>query len=323
MICAFDAGEHLRPSVESALAQTHAELEVMVVDDGSRDGSVDAIADLERDPRLRVLRQPRNEGKSAALNRALDELGGEFYAIQDADDLSAPTRIERQLRPFLADPGLAAVLCGHELILDGRRVAPTFPAKDPERCRRDVAAMRMPAHDPTAMYRVSAVRGLRYDVGLVLNEGLDYILQVGEAHPIATLGECLYAYRVNPGSITRRRFDERATSLDRVRRRAHARRGLAPPPQAAPPGPPRARDRDNNLAAFFIDSALDLRRLGRRADALRTGIACSRLHPADPHYHKALAYSLAPAPLVRRLSRAGAELGPSRASGRRATMTGS
>lgn len=304
VICAYDAGEHLRPSVESALAQTHAELEVVVVDDGSRDGSVDAIADLERDPRLRVLRQPGNLGKSAALNRALDGLRGEFYAIQDADDLSAPARIERQLLPFSQDPALAAVLCGYELIIEGRRMAPTFPSKDPARCRRDIDAMRLPAHDATAMYRVSAVRGLRYDLALVLNEGLDYVLQVGEAHPVAAIGECLYAYRVNPGSITRRRFEEREASLDRVRRRAHARRGLAQPPPPPPIGRPRARDRDNNLAAFFIDSALDLRRLGRRAEALRTGVACSRLRPVDPHYHKALAYSLAPASLVRRVSRA-------------------
>ncbi len=57
---------------------------------------------------------------------------------------------------------------------------------------------------------------------------------------------------------------------------------------------------DNNLAADFIESALDQRRARCRWGALRTGWACSCLHPLEPHYHKAMVYAIAPMWLVRR-----------------------
>ena len=94
--------------------------------------------------------------------------------------------------------------CGHELILDGKHVAPTFTTKDSARCRHDMVEMHMPAHDPTAMYRVSMVEHLRYDENLRIGEGYDYILRMGERFPMKVVGECLYSYRVNIEALTRR-----------------------------------------------------------------------------------------------------------------------
>ena len=96
VICVYNAGDFLRPAVESILNQTYPELEVLIVDDGSTDGCVSTIEDI-RDSRIRILRQ-ENEGKPAAMNYALSESRGEFYVVQDADDLSFPKRIERQLQ---------------------------------------------------------------------------------------------------------------------------------------------------------------------------------------------------------------------------------
>src|SRR5688572_9943650 len=98
----FNAGNYLSSAVESILAQTWTRLELLVIDDGSTDGCMDAIADLA-DPRLRIIHQ-KNRGKPGAMNRALDEMRGEFYAIQDADDLSHPTRIEKQVRCMQENP---------------------------------------------------------------------------------------------------------------------------------------------------------------------------------------------------------------------------
>lgn len=307
VICAYNAGSFLRASVESALAQTYPSLEVLVVDDGSTDGSVSGLGALSLDPRLRLIAHETNRGKSAALNHALREMRGDFYAIQDADDLSFPARIERQIRPFLEDPSVGAVFCGYELILNGRRVAPNFAGRDRERCARDIHELRMPGHDATAMYRLSSVDGLEYCEDLQLNEGLDYILRVGERHSVVVVGETLYAYRSHSGSITRRLWDQHDASLQRVHSRAHARRGLlVPQPPVAPRARRgRAREMDNNLAAFFIESTLDLRRAHRRTEAFKTALTCARLRPMNPHYLKALAYSVAPGPVVRQLRREG------------------
>jgi glycosyltransferase involved in cell wall biosynthesis len=301
VIPSFNAGPALRPALRSVLDQTHRRLEVLLVDDGSTDGSVEAAIAGVGDPRLRVLRQPRNMGKSAAMNRAIAEMRGDFLAVQDADDLSAALRIERQLGPFLDDPGVGMTFCGYELILGGRRVAPTFASRGREACARDIAAFRMPGHDATAMFRRSALGEVRFDEELALNEGLDVILQVGERHAAVVVGEVLLAYRVHRGSITARSRDGRASSLVRVLEKAHARRGL-PPPQVVPA----AGDRERDLATIFIESTLALRDAGRRAAALRTALTCLGMEPTDPHHMKALVYSVAPAPLVRRLRAASA-----------------
>lgn len=305
IICAFDAGPDLRESVVSALAQTHREMEVLVVDDGSTDGSVDSLDDIRRrDGRLRIYRQA-NAGKSVAMNLALRELRGEFYAIQDADDLSHPRRVERQLARLVAEPDLAAVFTGHELLLGQRRVAPRFREKGPADCREDIDRFRMPAHDPTVMYRVSLVRDFQYDPTLRIGQGFDHILRVGERLPMSVLGECLYSYRVNWDSVTRRNSDVRDGYVKRVLAKARERRGLADEPAAVPDGGDRHGNarRDNNMAAHFMESVLDQRRAGMRCSAVRTALDCAKLHPLDPHYYKAVVYSVAPEMIISRIRR--------------------
>ena len=167
VICVYNAGEHLRPSVESVLAQTYRNVELLIVDDGSTDGCMDSIADLH-DARIRIITQG-NRGKPAAMNVALGAIRGEFYALNDADDLSAPHRIEAQLMFMRDNPDVAAVFCGYELIIDGHRVC---CVSEEARVTRAVQARPsspsgMPSHDPTAMYRVSYVKGMRYDEALV------------------------------------------------------------------------------------------------------------------------------------------------------------
>lgn len=309
VVCTYNAGDYLVGALRSIVRQTHRNLDVLVIDDGSTDGSVEAAKAVIDDPRVRWLYQ-ENAGKPTALNWALREVKGEFYAIQDADDLSYPNRIERLVAAMRAHPEVAAVYSGHDLILDGRRVAPQFRAQSPETCRRDIERFAMPAHDPTGMYRMSMVRGLEYDTDLRVGQGYDYILRVGERWPMLVVGECLYSYRVHASSITRCDPGRRQRLVREVIRRACERRGI--PFEEQPVSKHRlhggvAAAQDNNLAAQFIQSALDQRRERRRLGAVRTGLQCARLHPLDPHYHKALIYALSPWWLIRRLRRSGVD----------------
>jgi hypothetical protein len=160
----------------------------------------------------------------------------------------------------------------------------------------------MPAHDPTGMYRRSAVKDARFDSQLPIVEGYDYILRVGEEYPMVVLGECLYCYRIHCESVTKRDPDRRDQLYREVLRRACDRRGL----QFAALFPERVsrndnRHRDNGLATDFIESVVDLRKAGRIPEAIRTGLSCACLHPFDPHYYKALLYAVTPQPIRRRL----------------------
>src|SRR3954470_18479754 len=116
VMCVYNAGKYLRPSLLSIIDQTYRNLDILIIDDGSTDGCFNSVQDLLVDERVRVIHQA-NSTKPVAINRALDRIRGEFYAIQDADDISYPTRIERQVRALLNHPNLAAVFCGNELII--------------------------------------------------------------------------------------------------------------------------------------------------------------------------------------------------------------
>lgn len=264
LIPVYNAGEYLRASVQSILSQTYSNLEIIIINDGSTDDCMGSIADL-KDPRIRVISQ-ENAGKAAALNRAMDRLTGEFYAIHDADDISYPQRIEHQVEYILEYPELAAVFTGYDIILGDRRFAPRFRFKSIQQCRKDIERMLLPAHDPTAMFRVSLVKNIRYDQSLRVGQGWDYILRVGERYPMIVLNECLYSYRYHDDSNTRQDQVRREKKKRDVVSKACQRRGIdiskVLPLKETPATKLLYRGKEHGIVPHFMESVLDLQGRG-------------------------------------------------------------
>ena len=116
----YDRERVLPRALDSALAQTYEDFEVLVVDDGSTDGTAGLVAEYAaRDGRVRYLRQPQNAGVSAARNRGIREARGEFVAFLDSDDEWAPTKLERQVERFReAASEVGLVYCGVETVYE-------------------------------------------------------------------------------------------------------------------------------------------------------------------------------------------------------------
>lgn len=105
----YQPDEGLLTSIASIAAQTWANIEILLVDDASGPGDqawFDQAVAL--DPRIRLIRMPRNGGSYLARNAAMQQAAGEFITIQDADDWSHPRRIEDQARLLLEHPNAAA-----------------------------------------------------------------------------------------------------------------------------------------------------------------------------------------------------------------------
>ncbi|HEY0972513.1 MAG TPA: glycosyltransferase [Gemmatimonadales bacterium] len=103
VMAVLDGEHHVRHGVGSLLAQTYPDFELIVVNDGSTDGTADAVRSFG-DERIRMVENERNLGLAASLNRGLALARGEFVARQDVDDASAPERLARQVAFMDAHP---------------------------------------------------------------------------------------------------------------------------------------------------------------------------------------------------------------------------
>src|SRR5690242_2547731 len=112
IIPAFNASATIATTIESVQRQTHASLEILVVDDGSADATGAIVAEIaSHDKRVRLIRQA-NRGVAAARNQALSASQGCWIAPVDADDLWHPTKLARQMaRLTRADNEVGVVYC--------------------------------------------------------------------------------------------------------------------------------------------------------------------------------------------------------------------
>jgi glycosyltransferase involved in cell wall biosynthesis len=106
-----NAASYVEEAVQSILNQTYGNLELIVVDDGCTDSSMDKIHSLS-DSRIVVIRNPSNSGLAASLNVAIGRASGSFLARMDADDISSPVRIEQQLRALEENPSVSVLGTG-------------------------------------------------------------------------------------------------------------------------------------------------------------------------------------------------------------------
>ena len=99
---AYNAERYIAGAIRSVLSQTHQDLELLVVDNNSTDGTVGIIKGFA-DPRLRLLHESE-QGVSAARNKALAEMRGDIFCFLDADDLMPQNSIQARYRVLLTDP---------------------------------------------------------------------------------------------------------------------------------------------------------------------------------------------------------------------------
>lgn len=112
----YNAEKYIRETMDSVLAQTYPHWELLLVEDGSSDGSVDVIEEYiaeKGESRIRLIRLPSNLGAARARNKGLEEASGRYIAYLDADDLWTPEKLEHELR-FMEEKGAAFAFTGYE-----------------------------------------------------------------------------------------------------------------------------------------------------------------------------------------------------------------
>jgi glycosyltransferase involved in cell wall biosynthesis len=221
LIGAHDNEATLPRAIASILGQTEANLELIVIDDGSRDQSATVAREaIGADPRGRVMRLERNVGIARSLNAGMRAASGRVVAIQDADDYSAPHRLERQLEALAADPGVAVVGTRmREVDAAGRVLRPRtrFAAGDVG----DVLLRFNPIPNTSAALRAEVALALGgYDPRYHYAPEYDLWLRIAERHRVVALDEELSTRVMGEANVAARA--ERAQIAEAIAIRAQA-----------------------------------------------------------------------------------------------------
>lgn len=232
----FNGVHFLAEAVDSILDQSLADLELIVVDDGSTDASP-AILDSyqRRDPRVRVYHEP-HRGQVEALNRGCSLARGRYIARMDADDVALPSRLRRQL-DFLETHPEVGLVGGAVAFIDRRgTVLRTvhLPTQD-----REVRAQLLDANlffHPATMFRRELFVALGGYREMAHAEDYDLWLRFADACRLANLAEIVLFYRIHPHQISVQRCLQQGLGAVAARAAAWTRRHG----HADPLTPPRA-----------------------------------------------------------------------------------
>jgi glycosyltransferase involved in cell wall biosynthesis len=275
VIPAYNRAATIAAAIESVLRQTWSDFELIVVDDGSSDGTLAAAAAV-RDPRVRLVQNPRNLGAAAARNAGVAEARGTWVAFQDSDDEWLPCKLEKQMAR-LAAVGAPCVgaYCGLLTLgtLDARPgarirlryvpdpgIAPVEGDLLPALLKRNIISTQ------TLVARRDVFAALGgFDAALPAVEDWDFALRLAHRGPIAFVDEPLVHQRFSENSLTRHR-DRQLAAHDRI---VAKNLGLY-------------AGRPELLALQYYVMAGDHRRLGDLGAARRYLALARRTHPASP-----------------------------------------
>lgn len=273
----FNRAATLGRSVRSVLSQTYTDIEVLVVDDGSRDNTAEVMAAFD-DPRIRYLPQSENRGASAARNVGLREARGEFIAFQDSDDEWLNDKLARQVAAAI-EAGRERVSVFHQKVIVGaadgygrvygKDLACIVPAGfDPRRLENAPKVFHSVnvIGTPTLLFSADVLDEIGgFDPLLVNSEEWDLAIRLSYATRMLFIAEPLMVAFAQKDSISR---DKRggARSQLRIMRKLIA-RGDADP---------------NVIGEYLGVVGLKIARLGKRRSGARLIVRSLKLAPSRP-----------------------------------------
>lgn len=212
----YNTGPYLRPAVESILAQTFTDFELLLVDDGSHDGSAavcDALA--QEDARIRVFHQP-NGGPAHARNTGLDNARGDYIGMVDSDDLIEPTMFATLYSAVQVDGVRLAACAGDCIDADGKKIEGRMVTIR-QGGVRDAQELLLEAFQTGSFYgplswnklfdaRLFKEKGIHYDETMLFGDDASVLHRVFEGERCNCLTDVLYHIAPAPGRSQRLAF---------------------------------------------------------------------------------------------------------------------
>jgi hypothetical protein len=214
VMAVHDGERYVGDAVDSVLTQSFRDLELIVVDDGSADRTVEIVRE-RADPRVRVISNARNLGLAPSLNVGIAAARGEFVARLDADDVALPARLAHQVAFMDANPDVALLGSWYQEMTADRTLG--APVRVPARhwdLRWHLCLYSPFAHSAVTWRRELVEREVgRYDERLRFSEDYDLWRRISERLRVANLPEILLHLRTHPRQMTATYGDLSRTGL--------------------------------------------------------------------------------------------------------------
>lgn len=212
IIPAFNAAGTIIRAIDSVRAQGIAALEIIVVDDGSSDGTAEVVGkNIRPGEQIRLQRMPKNSGVSAARNMGISLARGTFLAFLDADDIWLPDKLRKQIDAMEQDCAITLVSCNSRLLSEtgvplkeGHTNRP--PVEGDDAWKTLLIYNFIPT--PTVLTRCNLVRELGgFDESLAVGEDLDLWIKLALRGKVVVLRDILTNYYDSAGSLMKRHGD--------------------------------------------------------------------------------------------------------------------
>lgn len=218
VLCTYNAEAYLDECIQSLLSQTFSGFELIIVDDGSSDGTLRYLKDI-KDQRIRLIELGSNHGLIYARTKGFSEAGGRYIAIMDADDIAHPQRLEEQLKVFQTQD---VDVCGSfHISLDnatGKRRARKSPTSDSD--IRALLTIYCPICNPSASVKTEIVRKNTYNTEYTHAE--DYGLWcdiAANGGKFYNIPKPLLTYRLHSGQVSKLKKETALHSFRKIQAR--------------------------------------------------------------------------------------------------------
>ncbi len=197
----YNGEKYVGEAIESILNQTFADFELIIVDDGSQDGSADVVQRYAaRDDRIRCVMLAQNTGEASARNRGLELARGEFLTGMDCDDVSLPERLEKQVAYLRANPQIGAVGTGALMTDENLRPYHAFGLSEKHARIAYDLQLGPSVVGTTVMMRRKIFKACGgYDESMLRSPDFELVARLITQTRLANLTENLYLYRQHDG----------------------------------------------------------------------------------------------------------------------------
>lgn len=212
---AFNAALYMQEAIESLLVQTFKDFDLWIIDDGSTDETL-SIAKSYSDPRIKIITNPINQGRVQTINKLVKNIQSPYFAITDADDVSHPQRLEKQMELLEREQSL--MMCGTSFwVIDeqGYRIRELKLLTDLTELRAKALHQSL-FLGPTTIMRKNVVTVFPEFYRMYIQDEFadaDLATQILDKYIATNIAESLYCYRILPSSLSRKNITPRSLNL--------------------------------------------------------------------------------------------------------------